>query len=318
MEIQMKKNRKRAVIIGAAALLCLIAALIFAATANSDERKLADQLELGRKYLSEMDYEQAVAAFEAAIAIDPKNADAYLGLADAYIGLGDYDQAVAILEEGYESTGEEAIKERLDELTKELETTEDAAEASSADNRETGTEAARTFYPLRSDLEIPFTVDDIILGETGIEAAKSAYGNRPFALSNLMNDEQDDSVYTCYGMNDMPIPEGYREMEFGFIFLESAGGGGIHDIWINDPDFTCLGALHVWDDGDTALAYFGLQELEDAEDVELEWTLDNGASLSCTKRERDDYIICYELSGNSATVEITDDIIHSVFLVREP
>ncbi len=46
--------------------------------------KLQKQLDLGTKYLDDMDYEQALVAFEAALDIDPMNVDAYLGIVSTY------------------------------------------------------------------------------------------------------------------------------------------------------------------------------------------------------------------------------------------
>ena len=45
-----------------------------------------DQYDLGLRYLSEGSYEEAVLAFTAAIDIDPKRAEAYVGRGDAYVG----------------------------------------------------------------------------------------------------------------------------------------------------------------------------------------------------------------------------------------
>ena len=66
--------------------LAVAAAVIIGIIAynNSDAIKLRNYLELGNKYLYEMDYEQAKAAFESAIEIDPANIDAYRGLTEAY------------------------------------------------------------------------------------------------------------------------------------------------------------------------------------------------------------------------------------------
>ena len=104
MKKQMKKEKQTAVIIGVVLLLCLMGAGIFAMTANSAEKKLADQLDLGRKYLDELDYERAIVAYGAAINIDPMNVEAYLGMAEAYEAMGDLDMALQILEQGYEKT----------------------------------------------------------------------------------------------------------------------------------------------------------------------------------------------------------------------
>lgn len=88
---------------------------------NSDHVRLRRQLDLGNKYLAELNYEEAIVAYEAAIAIEPMSVEAYLGLADAYLGLGDAEQALADLERGYGATGDERLKERLDEVREVIE-----------------------------------------------------------------------------------------------------------------------------------------------------------------------------------------------------
>ena len=52
--------------------------------------------DLGVRYLSEGKYEEAILAFEAAIEIDPKNADAYRKLAEAYEQTGDERFALCV------------------------------------------------------------------------------------------------------------------------------------------------------------------------------------------------------------------------------
>ena len=103
-----------------------------------------EQYDLGIRYLSNGNYEEAIIAFTAAIEIDPKQAPAYVGRGNAYVGLGgtegnltaaqvdyekaieldktlakaylgladiyiqqeQYEQALKILQEGLEQTGE--------------------------------------------------------------------------------------------------------------------------------------------------------------------------------------------------------------------
>lgn len=116
-----------------------------------------EQYDLGLRYLSEGNYEEAIIAFTAAIEIDPKrapayagrgnayvlsgeteenltaaqadyekaieldkaNADAYLGLADVYIRQGNYGKAMEILKQGLEKTGEnQKIADKLAEMEK--------------------------------------------------------------------------------------------------------------------------------------------------------------------------------------------------------
>ena len=78
-----------------------------------------EQYDLGVRYLSDGNYEEAIIAFTAAIKIDSKRPEAYLGLADAYTGAGDLDAARKALEDGLAATGDTDIQSRLDELSAE-------------------------------------------------------------------------------------------------------------------------------------------------------------------------------------------------------
>ena len=64
---------------------------------KSTAARWQEQYDLGVRYLSNGEYEEAVIAFNAAIEIDPMQADAYLNLANAYIGMNDFDAAREIL-----------------------------------------------------------------------------------------------------------------------------------------------------------------------------------------------------------------------------
>ena len=72
-----------------------------------------EKYDLGVRYLSEGNYQEAILAFEAAIEIDPKRAEAYLGLADVYAATGDDNSAQNVLNRGYTATNDNAILERL-------------------------------------------------------------------------------------------------------------------------------------------------------------------------------------------------------------
>ena len=75
-----------------------------------------EKIDLGRVYLVELSYDKAVVEFTEAIEIEPMNADAYLGLAEAYMGLNNIDEAIEVLETGYERTGDRRLKDKLDEI----------------------------------------------------------------------------------------------------------------------------------------------------------------------------------------------------------
>ena len=79
-----------------AAVVCalLVLLLLFAAVNMTPSARLSRQLELGQRYLTELDYEAAVLEFTKAIHIDARSEPAYMGRAEAYLGLGEYQLAV--------------------------------------------------------------------------------------------------------------------------------------------------------------------------------------------------------------------------------
>lgn len=83
---------------------------------QSTETQWQEQYDLGVRYLSDGNYEEAISAFTAAIEIDPKRADAYIGVSEAYMEMGDTEAAITILEQGLSETNSEEIRNRLDEI----------------------------------------------------------------------------------------------------------------------------------------------------------------------------------------------------------
>ena len=79
-----------------------------------------EQYDLGIRYLSEGNYEEAIIAFTAAIEIDPKRGDAYTGLADVYIAQGDIAAAIDILRQGGQLTSDATLFEWADRLEQEM------------------------------------------------------------------------------------------------------------------------------------------------------------------------------------------------------
>lgn len=69
---------------------------------SPEELSWQEQYDMGVRYLSESNYEEAIVAFTAAIEIDPKQAPAYVGRGDAYIGLGEMGKNLAAALEDYE------------------------------------------------------------------------------------------------------------------------------------------------------------------------------------------------------------------------
>lgn len=136
-------------------LLSLTLIFMLCACAQTEESGAAtwqEQYDLGVRYLEEGNYEEAIIAFTAAIEIDPRHPEAYIGrgdayfarddypsaesdyrtakdldsalvdaydrLADLYVQTGDLEQALSILHEGYEETGDQGLLNRIQALEK--------------------------------------------------------------------------------------------------------------------------------------------------------------------------------------------------------
>ena len=108
------------IIIAAVAAILILAVMIVVTGRGNTSRQTEKKLELARHYLEELDYEQAIATFEAVIAIDPKCVDAYLGLADAYEQTGDLEKAKEALQNGIDSTGDAKLAERLEDIDRKI------------------------------------------------------------------------------------------------------------------------------------------------------------------------------------------------------
>ena len=83
--------------------------------------RVQEQLDLGAKYMEDLDYESAIVALNKAIQIDPKNVEAYTMLAELYEKSGRVDEARETLEmaldiAGLSSKKEEEINKRLKNL----------------------------------------------------------------------------------------------------------------------------------------------------------------------------------------------------------
>ncbi|MBO5144296.1 MAG: VWA domain-containing protein [Lachnospiraceae bacterium] len=117
----MKNGKKVLIFIISILVLLLIAVNIFLYWYKDNfSKRVSEQLELGQQYLLDMDYEQAIAAYEVVIELEPKNTEAYFGMADAYLAMGEPQKAVKILKRGYRETGDEEMKELYEELEAEL------------------------------------------------------------------------------------------------------------------------------------------------------------------------------------------------------
>ncbi|MCL2089529.1 MAG: DUF5050 domain-containing protein, partial [Oscillospiraceae bacterium] len=129
--------------VGKISILLIVVLLLFAACSKPASQPLTAQdfLDLGEKYLLDLDYEQALVQFLKAIEIDPMNPRGYTGAAEAYVGLGDISNAISVLEQGLRATNDRDIESRIQELH---DIQEDSQNSSSQEQTESPTNADTT------------------------------------------------------------------------------------------------------------------------------------------------------------------------------
>lgn len=181
-----KKKKNKAVVAGILAVVIIALAVgIGFAISNGSAKKISEQLDLGQKYMEEMDYEQAVVTFNGIIEIDDKCVDAYLGLTETYIRMGEYDKALETAQKGYERTGDERLAEYTDML------------ASGNVTRSDGKIMKRTCYDADGTILYyhEFTYD-----KEGREASITHYNSNHALVSalDLLYDEDGNELVSCY------------------------------------------------------------------------------------------------------------------------
>lgn len=169
--------RKKSVKIMLLLIVLLVVMGIVGMNAQSAQgrKEYNGHIEAAEKYLTELDYEQAIAEYTLALEIEPNAEEVLNGLEQTYLAYaqsvadgGDYERAVSILEEGYAVTGRESLKDKSNEfqaLQEQL-----AAEQSKAESEELELQAyMRKLY----DMMAEENYSDVI--KTMWEAGQSGY-----------------------------------------------------------------------------------------------------------------------------------------------
>lgn len=125
-EILKKKSVRIVLVVICAVIIAIIVGLVV--QSGQKQQKIQDHLELGAKFLDELDYEQAIAEYAAVLEIEPKNQRALNGLETVYLEYaqkmeedGKLEEAGLLLEQGYRQFEIAILQERAAELKKKLE-----------------------------------------------------------------------------------------------------------------------------------------------------------------------------------------------------
>ena len=112
--------RKWFLIMAAAVMLCSACGRKDASVNGATQEAQASSTEAeslykeGTQYIGEEDYESAIESLLKCIELDPNYSKAYIQLSKAYIGYEEYDDALAILQQGYEKTKDASLEKEQD------------------------------------------------------------------------------------------------------------------------------------------------------------------------------------------------------------
>lgn len=111
------KRKRQMFIAGGSLLLLLILCVVVLLIYNGQkDRYHREKMDIAGKYLQEMNYEKAEAAYLEAIEIDPKKEDSYIQLADLYVSQGKKQEAIKVLEKGKKKTSGKEIEKKMDTM----------------------------------------------------------------------------------------------------------------------------------------------------------------------------------------------------------
>ena len=148
---------------GSIIIIAAVIAVVVLAMENSPAKKYENKLRIAEEYISDLDYEEAIAAYKEAISIKPGDAEAYLGLAQIYADMAEecveaeeyddaldyYIEAISVLTDGKKKCGDdnklEKREKKYNKRYQEIDTLKrEAARAGSEENTDGGSNVSET------------------------------------------------------------------------------------------------------------------------------------------------------------------------------
>lgn len=225
-ETTKKKPSKRMAVITIALVLALIAISLTAGlvvTKILPEKRLKSLLSLGDKYLSEIKYDDAIAAYEEALMIEPRSEEAYLGIANAYIGLKDYEKALEAVERGVSALGETEALLKIRSIIEELIEQQRKEEVKA----KTAYKKKYTVKNLPEDLY--FHITDKINHPAGYSGYSKPFVEIKCEVKNMTGKR----VREIHGILDMQDESGNSIKKIKYDLTGQTVGGGVTGIYEN-------------------------------------------------------------------------------------
>lgn len=116
LKVTKKTSKKKVYVVGVSIAVAIATIFGIIVYQNMPTQRFNKSMDLGNKYLQELDYESAIVTYKNAIGIAPNNIEAYIGLAKAYEGKGDYESAIKVYEDAQNLQGIELSEETIKSL----------------------------------------------------------------------------------------------------------------------------------------------------------------------------------------------------------
>ena len=302
----MKKTRTIIYISIVVTVLALGIIAILSMPNEKSPQTAGELIDTGNKYLLELSYDKAVIAFTEAIEIEPRNADSYIGLAKAYIGLGDNEKAIGVLEKGLEVTGDERIRDKLDELiSNDEEIVEGSSialndDAESEDNDFSEDPTVNLYIPNKITVLREYkSMNSTILNYDSLDLT---YDNYKFKLR--FSDKKKDGKTTVVNNPTVSLYAGFNEN----LFMQVNRSNDFLDIrYFENIDYISINAQHpifsIYEDIDVDDVNYSLNTAQKG----TETYADNGSSNSTYNSEG--YLIkrTYDNQEYTSTYEYDSD-----------
>lgn len=290
-------NKKTWIIIGVVVILLAVLGVGGFVLSRSSVDRGGDMLQLGQRYLDELNYEQAVVCYTAYLEIDPKSVKAYLGLAEAYIGLGQYESAINVLNEGIKQTGSEELANYLEKIQTEYQVPQDIEETAGPweetvyfdDGRwivneydSSGKRIKQTQYSPNGIIELisEFDTNEKCIKETWYNADGTASSYETFE-----HDSKGNTVKSTGYRADGTIVRIYEYNSYGIVKETWYNDDGtIHYYYIYEYDSNGNSVRLTWYNADDTIESYGIFEYDS-----------NGNMVKSTEYNGDDTIEFYEI-----------------------
>ena len=244
--IKKKSNPLLLILIVIAVVSLLVLTVTGIAILSNPHRKYEKQLSLGARYLNNLDYEKAIAAYKTAIEIDPKNPDAYKALAEIYIEISDYEAAAEVLNDGINYVDEthelEILLSRIDEnvyVSSNINETADTttSETAMSDSSTEEYKSEETEVTEESPDDSSYTTDgEYIIFGSYEQDGDSSNGPEPIEWEIVLDEGDRMLVISRYILDVVPYNTEYTDITWENCTLRSWLNNDFYNTAFSDSD----------------------------------------------------------------------------------